>query len=286
MHHEMPTWADFLAAWELFRDPIFCAAIAGAALGFLSVYVLLKRMVFVSLAVAQSAGLGVALAFYAEIHLATHVDPLIGAGVLALGATLLFSVDPEKLHLTRESLLGLAFAFTGGAAILVGDRIAQEAHDVQAILYGTAVVVRPLDLLMVAIVGGISLLVHVLWFRGIAFSSFDPTAARVQGLPVGLLSGFVLVSIGAMVGVSARALGALPVFAFSTLPALAALVLKVPLPWTFAVAAVLGVAGGVGGYLVAFFFEFPVGGAQTVLTGMLAFTAIGVRLVLRALFSR
>ncbi len=286
MHHEMPSWADFLAAWELFRDPVLCGAIAGGALGFLSVYVLLKRMVFVSAAVAQSAGLGVALSFYAEIHLATHVDPLFGAGIFALGSTLLFSADPEKLKLTRESMLGLAFAFTGGAAILVGDRIAQEAHDIQAILYGTAVVVRPLDLLMVATVGGLSLLVHVLWFRGIAFASFDPTAARVQGLPVALLSGFVLLSIGAMVGVSARALGALPVFAFSTLPALAALVLKVPLPWTFAVATLLCVAGGAGGYLIAFFFEFPVGGAQTVLTGAIAIAAIGVRLVLRAVSGR
>lgn len=286
MHHEMPSWADFLAAWELFRDPILCATIAGAALGFLSVYVLLKRMVFVSAAVAQSAGLGVALAFYAEIHLATHIDPVIGAAIFSLGATLLFALEPEKLHLTRESMLGLAFAFTGGAAILIGDRIAQEAHDIQAILYGTAVVVRPLDLAMVAAVGGLSLFVHVVWFRGISFASFDPTTARVQGLPVGLLGGFVLLSIGAMVGVSARALGAFPVFAFSTLPALAALALKVPLPWTFALASLLGVIGGAGGYLIAFFFEFPVGGAQTVLTGMLTLAAIGVRLVMRAIFSR
>jgi len=45
-------------------------------------------------------------------------------------------LEPSRLRLTRESMLGLAYALTGGAAILVGDRISQEAHDVEAILFG------------------------------------------------------------------------------------------------------------------------------------------------------
>ena len=56
-----PTWSEFIEGWELFRDPVLSAAIAGAVLGYLSVYIVLRRMVFVSAAVTQSAGLGVAL---------------------------------------------------------------------------------------------------------------------------------------------------------------------------------------------------------------------------------
>ena len=66
-----------------------------------------------------------------------------------------------------------------------------------------------------------------------------------------------------MAGVSARALGALPVFALATLPATTVLVLGLPLGWAFAVAALLGALAGASGYLFAFFFEFPVGGSQT-----------------------
>ena len=67
-------------------------------------------MVFVSAAVTQSSALGVALAFFAEIHLGTHVSPDLGAVVLALGTTLLLMMDPARLRLTRESVLGLAYA--------------------------------------------------------------------------------------------------------------------------------------------------------------------------------
>jgi zinc transport system permease protein len=101
----------------------------------------------------------------------------------------------------------------------------------------------------------------------------------VQGLPVKLLDSVVMISIGLMVGVSARALGALPVFAFSTLSAIAALMLDLRLPWTFVVATLVGAISGLGGYLFAYFYNFPVGGSQTVLASTLVLLAIIVRAV-------
>lgn len=269
-------WEQFQASFDLFRDPILCALIAGGVLGFLSVYVVLRRMVFVSAATTHAAGLGVALAFFAEIHLGFAVDPTLGATTLSLAATLLLMMDPSRMKLTRESILGLAFAFAGGAAVLVGDRISQEAHDIQGILFGTAVLVTPEQLLHVAIVGGLVMIVHLWWYRGLTFASFDRIGAGVQGLPVRMLDAVVMVSIGVMVGVSARALGSLPVFAFSTLSAIAALVLDLKLGWTFLIATLAGCISGVGGYLFAFFYDFPVGGSQTVLSSALVLLAIVV----------
>jgi zinc transport system permease protein len=83
--------------------------------------------------------------------------------------------------------------------------------------------------------------------------------------------------VGIMVGVSARALGSLPVFAFSTLSAIAALVLDFRLRWTFLVATLAGCISGVGGYLFAYFYDFPVGGSQTVLASVLVLVAALVR---------
>jgi len=58
-----PTLAEFLDGLEIFLDPILCGAAAGLVLGLLGVYVVLRRMVFVSAAITHSAGLGVAVAF-------------------------------------------------------------------------------------------------------------------------------------------------------------------------------------------------------------------------------
>jgi zinc transport system permease protein len=163
----------------------------------------------------------------------------------------------------------------------VGDRIAQEAHDIQGILFGTAVLVTPQQLYTVVGVGAAVLAVHLWWFRGLTFASFDRIGATVQGLPVRVLDAVLMISIGVMVGVSARALGALPVFAFSTLSAIAALVLDLRLGWTFLLATLAGAISGVGGYLFAYFYDFPVGGSQTVLASVLVGVAVLARLVRR-----
>src|SRR4051812_7679539 len=161
------SWSAFIGAWDIFRNPLLCALVAGAVLGFLGVFVVLRRMVFVSAGVTQSAGLGVALAFYLEIHLGMHVDPLLGAAALALLATLAMSVDSGRaIKLPRESLLGLVFALSGGAAVLLGDRISQEAHDIESILFGSAVLVRTFDLAAVLVAGGIILALSLWWMRG------------------------------------------------------------------------------------------------------------------------
>jgi zinc transport system permease protein len=269
------SWADFVAGWEIFRDPVITGVVGGAVLGYLGVYVVLRRMVFVSAAVTSSAGMGVALAFYLEIHRGLHVDPMYSAIALSIATMMLFVGEGRRVRLSRESLLGLVFALAGGLTLLIESRISQEAHDIHAILFGDAVLVRPFDFKMILGVGAAILFLHAWMFRGIAFANFDTATARVQGLPVRSLNVFVLISIGIMVGVTARALGALPVFAFSTLPAIAALAFGQRLRWTFLIATALGAVAGGGGYLLATFRDFPVGGSQTATAGALVLIAIG-----------
>lgn len=125
---------------------------AGALLGLLGVFVVLRRAVFVTAAISQSAGLGVVLAFLLEIHAGVAVPPVLGALALALLATSLLALRSERSLFARERVVGLCYIDASAAAVLVGDRIAQEARDVAAILFGAAVLVRPQDLLLVGIV--------------------------------------------------------------------------------------------------------------------------------------
>ncbi|HTJ47793.1 MAG TPA: metal ABC transporter permease [Kofleriaceae bacterium] len=287
---EEPSWSEFWGGWAMYKEAVYSGAIAGLSLGFLSVYVVLRRMVFVSAAVTQAAGLGVAASFWVAIHFGISLNPAWGATFLSLLTAVLLAGDPKRLGLSREMVLGMVFAFTSGAAVLIGSRIPQETGDIQAILFGNAVVVSPEDLQRLVWTSAGIIALHVWWFRGFAFASFDPISARVQGLPVRMLDLILLLSVGVMVGEVARALGAMPAFAMSTLPGMAALlVVRGPLPVTFAVASILGAMSGVGGYLLAYKKQFSVGPAQTVVAVSLVVIAalvrlgvgVGVRLVRR-----
>jgi zinc transport system permease protein len=295
------------ALWEnlpIFKDAIITGGLAGALLGFIGVHVVLRRMVFASSAIAQAAALGVALSFWVpavvdpvqhaavhqagpEAHLVSSLlfEPVIWAIGASLLATLVFVANPVRLHLTRESILGFVFLASGAGAVIVGDRITQEAHDLSAILFGSAVMVQPVDLVLVGSAAFFLLGGHLLLLRALIFAGYDPRGARVQGLPVRALNAFLFLSIGLAVALCTRALGALPVFAFSVLPAMTALVLTSRLGAVFAVATVLGALSGVVGYGVSFRAELPVGATQSALAAALFAAALVYRLLARRLTS-
>jgi zinc transport system permease protein len=221
-------------------------------------------MVFVTVAVSQAAGLGVALAFFVGIQLGVEVPPMVGAVAMSLVATALFALSPARLRLSRESVLGLVYVGAWGLAVLVGDRIAQESHDIAAILFGTAVLVRPVDFCLVVAALAVVTVVQLGGYRGFVFVAFDPESARVQGLPVRVLDVLHWGLVALAVSVATRALGVLPVFAFAVLPAMGALATTDHLRLALVIAATVGAAAGGLGYVFAFFFEFPVGASQAV----------------------
>ena len=273
---DAPSLALFVDSFELFRDPLLVAAVAGAVLGYLGVFVVLRRMIFAAAAISQAAGLGVALAFFAQIHLGASLalaDARVWAVLLALGTTWLVASDHRRV-ISREGLLALAYLLGGGGALIVGTRISQEAHDIQAILFGTGVLVGPGDVAWVLAVGGAVIFWQLWWRRGFLFASVDPEGARVRGLPVALLDAVLLASVALLVSIATRALGALPVFAFTVLPALAAVAVTSSPAAALGLAAALGATAGVAGYVLAFLWELPVGATQTCLAG--AFVALAV----------
>jgi zinc transport system permease protein len=296
MEGAAPSWQDFWASFPLFRDAIVTGGLAGLLLGFLGVHVVLRRMVFASSTIAQAAALGVALSFWVGAlvdparHAAGHAagpaahvlpsvlfEPVLWAIAASLLATLVFVANPVRLHLTRESLLGFVFLASGAGAVIVGDRITQEAHDLSAILFGSAVVVQRIDLVLVSTATGLLLGGHLLLWRALVFAGFDPMGARVQGLPARALDSFLFVSVGLAVALCTRALGALPVFAFSVLPAMAALVLTSRIGLVFALATLFGGLEGVAGYAVSFRAELPVGATQTALAVLVLAGALAAR---------
>ncbi len=280
-----PTLAGLIQDLPYAWPPIVCGALAGALLGTLGVYVVLRRMVFVSAAVSEAAGFGVVLAFAAQAFLgvpALLADPLLGAAVVAILASRLFVHDPIRLHLSRESVLGVVFVLSGAAALLLGSRIPQETHDIQHVLFGTAVMVRTADLIAVAAVAVALLSLHAWVHRGLALATFDPDGAAVQGLPVRLLDVSLFLAIGLAVAVTTHAIGALPVFALTILPAVAALALVRRLVHALVLSCALGLISGAVGYVAAYLLALPVGASQAGVAGLLALLGMAVGWVRRA----
>src|SRR5207248_2277370 len=145
---KLSDFADFWAGRDLWREPMIAGVLAGAVLGYIGVFVVLKRMVFVSAALSEISGVGVAFAFWlgAVLGIDPHahatipllLEPTWFSLVFACLAAALFSLRPGHRKLATETIVGLGYIISSALvlAILNSPRIAQEAHAVGDMLFG------------------------------------------------------------------------------------------------------------------------------------------------------
>lgn len=107
-------------------------------------------------------------------------------------------------------------------------------------IIGNAVAVPLQDVFILAAVALVVGVVHTVFQKEVVFVSFDRETAEAMGVNARLWSGVLYFTIGLSIPVAARAVGALPVFAFLTVPAAAALTASNRLNVAFVVSTVLG----------------------------------------------
>ena len=189
---------------------------------------------------------------------------------------------PEPRRLSRESLIGIAFILASALVILVGSYVPQDSHDIKDILFGNAVMVARSQMWVALVVSAIVLAVHLALARPFLMVSFDRETARSHGVPVGLLDGVLFLTLGLVASEATRTIGALPAFAFTVLPAAAALSLSSRIIVVFVLAPVLGAASAFFGYYASFALSLPTGSCLATLAGTIfVAAALAGKLVVR-----
>jgi zinc transport system permease protein len=269
----MSWFSGFWGAHEIWRDPLLASVIAGALLGFLGVYVVLRRTVFVSAALTQLSTLGLIVALLVEEQFGVEVEH---AGV-QLAVALLFSVIGALVlgalesgrRLPTEAGVGMSYVVAGALVILGANRLIHAAHDLNSMVFGNAVAVPFTDVIVLTVVTVVCAAVHTIFQKELVFVSFDRETAEAVGLDARLWNGVLFFTIGLAIPASARALGALPVFAFLTIPAAAALLLFQRLPAVMLGATILGVLASAGGYVLSWVWQLPTGATMVTLAALM-----------------
>lgn len=256
------------------RNSALMAAIAAFALGLVGIYVVFRRVVFVTACLANVSGVGVALAVALGWHLdhgaeatAHALSALAGPFGMSLALTVLaataFAWWRPSPRLSRESVLGVAYVLSAAALLLLARIAHQSPHDIDELVFGNAVLVDPSHYVVLPLFAALVVGVHVVFRKDFVFASFDPVSARAGGYPVQLLDVALFVTIAVAVGLGTHALGALPVFGFVVLPPLAAVFLTDRLGLIFVLSPLIALVSAVLGYLFAFWRELPVGPSMT-----------------------
>ncbi len=208
-----------------------CVAIVSAAVGY---FLIARGLTFAGHALSHIGFAGAAGAVLLGL------SPLTGLLVFTIAAGVGISLLSKESR-NRDLAIGIILTFALGLGILFLSLYSGYAERVYAILFGDILGISQSDVLVTAISGVITLVILLLLFRPLLFSSFDPEVAEARGVPVRLLGVGFLVLVAVAVSMSVQIIGILLVFTLLVGPAATAMrIAKRPM-LVIALAMLLGV---------------------------------------------
>lgn len=275
----------FIDSWDFFREAALSGLFAGALLGALGSYILLGRMVFMSAALSQVSSAGVAASYWILAIFGVHTHATFLPATFSIILSLIvFGAMARPLHTSKtpDAILAAVYLAGASATVLICTQIVHEIQDVQQLLTGNAVLVEHQDFMQLCFMAPLVLAIFMYAHRTLEAAMFWNDSARVAHIPVNIVRLIIQCILVIAIASTTRMMGALPVFALSCLPALAAK------PATtfrrmFIYAMLIGAACGFGGYVLAFIADFPVGPSQTAMAVICACLSWAISRILRIL---
>jgi zinc/manganese transport system permease protein len=256
---------------DLLTLPFLACLILTAIHAYLGLHVLARGVIFVDLALAQVAALGLTLALLGG-HPVESDAAWWYALVFAVGGAQLFALTRVRRGpLPQEAIVGIVYAVSAALGVLVVDRAPQGAEHTKQLLVGSVLTVNAGEVASLAALYAVVGLVHWLARRPLLAISLQPDAAggRVVAWDV-----FFYTSFAVVVTSSVRLAGVLLVFSFLVVPAAIAALLARGVAARLVIGWIVGAMVSAAGLLASYRCDLPTGATiVAVFGGALALTA-------------
>ena len=262
-------WAPFLACLVLTAIHVY-----------LGLHVLARGVIFVDLALAQVAALGVTIAFLAGHAIQSEAAYWYALAFTLGGAALFAASRARRAPVPQEAIIGIVYAVSAAAAVLVVDRAPQGGEHIKQILVGSILTVTPAEVGTLALLYAPIGVLHWLVRRPLLEISFDPEGAGARRA-VRAWDFVFYASFGVVVTSSVRLAGVLLVFAYLIVPATAAAALARSARGRLLVGWALGILVSVAGLVASWTWDLPTGAIVVVTFGVLV-AAVATALAVRA----
>ncbi len=264
-----------LLGQAFFQHALMAGTLVAATCSFLGVYVLLKRIAFLAIALAQIASAGVALA------LLLGLNPLVTALAASLAGSVAFSQIRWRDRVPIEAVLATSYVLAAALGmVFIARNPVGEARALNA-LFGNILSVPAPELTALGIVGAIVVLVHLQFRKEFLFVSFDFETAAAHGVKARFWDLVLYLTLGMAIAFAIRSTGVLVTFALLVVPAMGARLLATSVDAMFAVAVGLGTLAVPVGLGAAFAFNLPTGATISLAVAALFAAVASVRAVAR-----
>jgi zinc/manganese transport system permease protein len=260
-----------VTALELLWLPFLACLILAGLHAYLGLHVLARGVIFVDLALAQVAALGVTTALLAGHPLQSRGAYAYALAFTGAGAALFALTRGRHVGVPQEAIIGIVYAVAAALTVLGLDRVPQGGEQIKQLLIGSILAVTRDDVLRLA--GLYAVIGAVLWL------SRSPLLALSLG---GAVRGarawdfFFYLTFGVVVVSSVQIAGVLLVFTYLIVPAVIGALVATTVARRLAIGWGVAFLASVAGLSASYAWDLPTG-ATIVATfgGALTVVALG-----------
>jgi zinc/manganese transport system permease protein len=266
-----------VTVFELLLPAFVASLILTGIHAYLGVHVVERGVIFVDLSLAQIAALGTTAAYLAGHEPHSTVAYLFSLGFTFIGAVVFaFSRVHRSTRIPQEAVIGIVYAVSAAAAILLMSKATQETEHLKEMLVGNILSVTWPELGKTALLYGLVGAFHFAFREHFLLISMDEEEAERRGWNVRFWDFLFYASFGFVVTSSVAIAGVLLVFCFLIVPSVTAMLFSERLGPRLVIGWTMGVLVSAEGVLLSFYLDLPTGATiVTAFGGTLFLVALG-----------
>jgi zinc/manganese transport system permease protein len=246
---------------ELLFWPFVAGLVLTAIHAYFGLHVLARGVIFVDLALAQVAALGITVAILAGHPVQSDAAYWLALAFAAGGAVLFALARPYEAAMPQEAVIGIVYAVSAALGVLALDRAPQGAEHIKQLLIGSILTVTPEEVGVLALLYGFIGLAHWALRRPLMEASFHPHVATAYRRRLFVWDVVFYGSFALVVTSSVRIAGVLLVFCYLIVPAAIAGLFAAALRPRLLIAWALGAALTAAGLFSSWTWDLPTGPA-------------------------
>lgn len=265
--------------WTLMQWPVIAGLVMSPVHCLFGLHIVRRGVIFIDLAVAQMAALGMAVAIARGYDVYSPQAYWLALG-FALAAALAISFSRFKLgRVPHEAIIGIIFVLASALGIVVLEQSPHGLEELKDIMSGSILLVQQPEVMKTALIYGIIFVLAILlWRKTAAVTLHDVDAPR--GVWRTLLDFAFYGLLAFVVASSVKIAGVLVVFTWLVMAPVVAFFFIESMTVAALVALPIVLAATLGGLWLSFKYDWPTGPAIVVLFGALVVLAYIVRLIM------
>lgn len=242
-------------ALRLIQRGIVAAVVVALLCGVLGAFVVIRGLAFLGDALGHAVFPGVVVAYLLGLNLA------LGGLLAGILTTVGISLAAQNRQVRESTAIGIFYtlAFAIGSLLLTSSSSA--SRGLSELLLGNVLAVRPSDLLVTCVAGGLVLAAVAVLYKELVLVAFDRSLAAALGRNVALMDAVFFGLLAVAIVIALQTVGNVMVAALLVVPAATARLLVRSLPGMMALASLVGALCAVAGVYIAYYADIASGGA-------------------------